>query len=228
MLYAVSDIHGYYELWRKFLDEIKFSADKDMIYVLGDFIDKGNESVRLLKEMKDMDGVTVLAGNHERMFSRAYRMRFIKINSCSDIAFYKRYLAEGEETINEFYKLDMDEKITLLDWIDGLPLYKELDVNGRKLVLVHGGIGNFAADKKLSDYTEKELTWYRVKEDDKFYEDRILICGHTPTLKEDGSPAEIIRRGNYINIDGGCFLPHKGGRLAYICLDTLEEGYIDP
>ncbi|MBQ8780977.1 MAG: metallophosphoesterase [Oscillospiraceae bacterium] len=227
MLYAVSDIHGCYELWRKFLDEIKFSADKDRIYVLGDFIDRGNGSVRLLKEMKDMDGVTVLAGNHERMFSRAYRMRFRKINSCSDIALYKRYLADGgEETINEFFKLDMDEKIALLDWIDGLPLYKELDVNGRKLVLVHGGIGNFAADKKLSEYTEKELTKYRVSDDDRFYDDRILICGHTPTLKEDGSAAEIIKRRDYINIDCGCLWREKGGRLAYLELEELRANYI--
>lgn len=39
MDYCISDIHGYYGLFCRLLDKIRFS-DKDKLYVLGDIIDK--------------------------------------------------------------------------------------------------------------------------------------------------------------------------------------------
>ena len=43
MDYCISDIHGYYGLFCRLLDKIRF-GDKDKLYVLGDIIDKGPDS----------------------------------------------------------------------------------------------------------------------------------------------------------------------------------------
>lgn len=43
MDYCISDIHGYYGLFCRLLDKIRF-GDKDKLYVLGDIIDKGQDS----------------------------------------------------------------------------------------------------------------------------------------------------------------------------------------
>ena len=48
MTYFVSDIHGEYDLFMRLLKKIKFS-EQDEMYVLGDIIDKGKYSVKLIK-----------------------------------------------------------------------------------------------------------------------------------------------------------------------------------
>ena len=53
MTYVISDIHAEYDLFMRLLDRIKFS-DSDVLISCGDIIEKGNDSVRLLKFVKNM------------------------------------------------------------------------------------------------------------------------------------------------------------------------------
>ncbi len=39
--YVISDIHGHYEYYVKMMEKIKFS-NADMLYILGDVIDRGS------------------------------------------------------------------------------------------------------------------------------------------------------------------------------------------
>lgn len=48
MRYCISDLHGKYELFQKLLNVIHFS-EKDTMYICGDIIDKGENSIRLAK-----------------------------------------------------------------------------------------------------------------------------------------------------------------------------------
>ena len=72
MVYCVSDIHGYYDLFCRLLDKIGFCGG-DKLYVLGDIVDKGRDSVRLAKLLFSMPGVCCIAGNHEYDFLKYYR-----------------------------------------------------------------------------------------------------------------------------------------------------------
>ena len=51
MIYVVSDLHGSNKKFQKLLKEINF-ADKDIMYVLGDIVDYGEESIELLCDNK--------------------------------------------------------------------------------------------------------------------------------------------------------------------------------
>ena len=53
MIYVCSDIHGEYDLFVKLLQKINFSSN-DIMVVCGDVIDKGQDSVKLLKLIKDI------------------------------------------------------------------------------------------------------------------------------------------------------------------------------
>ncbi|WP_081846758.1 metallophosphoesterase [Butyrivibrio sp. AE3004] len=48
--YAISDLHGQYDLFQKLLDVIHFSDD-DFMYVLGDAIDRGPDGIKILHTM---------------------------------------------------------------------------------------------------------------------------------------------------------------------------------
>lgn len=66
MIYCVSDIHGDFIRYQTMLKMINFSSD-DTLYVLGDVIDRGTESMRILFDMMSRDNVIPIAGNHEYM-----------------------------------------------------------------------------------------------------------------------------------------------------------------
>lgn len=67
MDYCISDIHGYYDLFCRLLEKIKFSG-ADKLYVLGDMIDKGPDSIRLAKLLFSMPNVFCIAGNQNMIF----------------------------------------------------------------------------------------------------------------------------------------------------------------
>ena len=72
MDYCISDVHGYYELFCRLLDKIKFGSG-DRLYVLGDSVDKGPDSIRLAKLLFSVPNIRCIAGNHEYDFLKYYR-----------------------------------------------------------------------------------------------------------------------------------------------------------
>ena len=71
MRYCVSDIHGEYDLFTRLLERIGFSDDDEM-YVCGDVLDKGEDSVRLAKLISSLENVRCIIGNHELQFLNYY------------------------------------------------------------------------------------------------------------------------------------------------------------
>ena len=67
MKYVTSDIHGCYEELIELLQLIHFS-EKDFLYIIGDAIDRGTESIKTLKKIMSMKNVELLMGNHEEFF----------------------------------------------------------------------------------------------------------------------------------------------------------------
>ncbi len=64
--YVVSDLHGQYRTFVKGLKSIRFS-DSDMLYVIGDAIDRGPEGVKILEYIKLHENMELIIGNHEFM-----------------------------------------------------------------------------------------------------------------------------------------------------------------
>ena len=68
----------------------------------------------------------------------------------------------GNETLKSFRALmgyapqDVHE---ILDYLRYAPLYEAITVGEKDYILVHGGLGNFSPNKKLSEYTADELLW---------------------------------------------------------------------
>ena len=131
----------------------------------------------------------------------------------------------GELSLADFLWLNEEETQTVWNYMTDMPLYKELEVGERQFVLVHGGLKNFSLSRPLCDYEPDEILWCRPEEDTTYYPDKYVVFGHTPVqLLGIDSPAKIYRKGNLIDIDCGCVF--QSGRLACLCLDTMEEIYI--
>lgn len=232
MIYVMSDIHGEFEKYRAMLEKIDFSQE-DTLFVLGDVVDRGPEPVRVLQNMAARDNVYLLKGNHEAMASYVLRRLCVEIteeNAQSQIdAALMRAIMEwqqngGDVTMKKFGELSMEDREDLLDFIDDAPLYDAVDVGERTFVLVHSGLGNFEPGKRLSQYSFDELACMRPDYERRYYQDSSIyvVSGHTPTQAVTGK-AQIYHACNNILIDCGAAY---GGRLACLCLDTMQEYYV--
>ena len=64
--YVISDIHGELDRFEELLDKIGL-RETDMLYVLGDVLDRGPHPVKTLLKLMEMPNAICIAGNHEIM-----------------------------------------------------------------------------------------------------------------------------------------------------------------
>lgn len=224
MRYCVSDIHGEYALFFKLLDKIGFS-DGDVLYVCGDVIDKGKDSVRLARFILDMPNAVCVAGNHEYAFLKYYWS--IMRSSPEDFDAVLKKLREYFPYDGKLLDWDVVDKLELL------PYYVEEE----DFICVHAGVplDEHSRILPLNAATREQLVYDRT-----FKEPRIVpqggkcvLFGHTPTsyiCGEDkilaysaSSEAAHIRDYYKVHLDTGTWL---NGVLGCFCIDTCRSVYV--
>ncbi len=220
MIYVMSDIHGCLNAYKSMLAKIDLK-DSDSLYILGNVIDYGEDSIELLKDMMMRANVFPLVGDHEvialNMMKRSYekRMNDAVMKKC------RTWLEKGGmKTFSDFNALDDEEKLDIIDYLEEFTLFDEVTLkkSGKQFVLVHAGLKNFSADRNLEDYELKELLTQCPDYDKVYFDDKILVTGHkiTPDNK-------VINKNNHLAINCGCAF---GGALACVRLDDMKEFYV--
>ena len=232
MNYVISDIHGYYDQFIELLELIQLNDD-DTLYVLGDVVDRGPKPIKTLLKLMEMPNAVCIVGNYELMALDGLRFLNTQITTESVDSIDGELLGNlidwqrngSETTIEEFKQLDQEMRREVLSFIMEFSMYEELTVNGQKYLLVHAGLGDYSPEKQIEDYSLKNLVWDRADYNTQYFDDTIVITGHTPTQLIEGNPnpGRIYKYLNHIAIDCGCGMPD--GRLAAICLETGEEFY---
>ncbi len=233
MTYAISDIHGCYDKYLEMLQTINFSSE-DTLYILGDMIDRGPDGFKIMLDAASRPNVVGLMGNHEAMALEALSGMIQAAERGDDIPLYEDeaeavelwFYNGGEISLADFLWLNDEERNTVWEYMNNMPLYREVSAGGKEFVLVHGGLGGFDEARPLDDYKAKEILWYRPKADTDYYPDKYTVFGHTPVQHFGtwNTEAKIYRNGTMIDIDCGCVFPN--GRLGCLCLDTMEEFYV--
>lgn len=231
MYYVMSDIHGEYEKYRELLEKIGFS-DEDTLFVLGDVVDRGPEPVKVLLDMSMRSNVYPIMGNHEVMMLDVLEPLLAEITEdnwntqiSGDLLrkFSLWQINGGDVTVRQIRALPQDERMTLLEYVKEFSPYETVDVGDKTFLLVHAGLGGYRADKRMREYTVFELAFDRPTLDTTYYgDDVVVIAGHTPT-RAFHDRWEPFRSGNAVFIDCGATF---GGRLACLCLDTMETFYV--
>ncbi len=237
MIYVMSDIHGCYALFRQMCEKIRFSEEDDL-YILGDFIDRGDQPIPLLLDCMDRINVYPLMGNHEAVMLQCISglPEYAALEQISDyytedgLTLFSGWMQNGGAvTLAQYLDLPEERRRDLQLYLKEFKLFEELEMpDGRQFIFTHSGIEGFDPAKPLEDYEPDALLNARPQQSDRFFTDRKLIFGHTPTLTypQLHGKAEVLFTDTYINIDCGAVFREAGGKLACLRLDDMEVFYV--
>ena len=229
MIYAVSDLHGSLDKFQKLLREIRFS-DNDVMYVVGDILDYGDQPIELLCDLSMRYNVIPIVGDHDY---RALKLlgeldKMLRGESAPDPEVLGQMTAwiqdGGQKTMEGFKALDEDMKEGVIEYLEDMSLYEEVEVKGKKYLLVHAGIADFDADTPLDDYMPEDFIHESADTECQLIDGVTLVVGHRPTYEIEGAEKGKIYHGEgVIAIDCGAAF---GEPLGCICLDNGKEYYI--
>ncbi len=225
MKYCVSDLHGEYGLFCKLLEKLRFSERDEMI-VCGDILDKGEESIRLLKLIFSMPNVRCILGNHEYQFLKFYWSLMEGSPEDFDVVLAKLRGYVGADG----HLLQWED----MDKLEQLPFYIEED----GCLFVHAGVP-LTENKKilpLEGVSAEEFVYDRTfKEPSVLPNDRrCVVFGHTPTHYIDGKREILlyprvespVSMSDYykVHLDMGVYLT---GIIGCFCMDSMERIYVE-
>ncbi len=213
---VISDIHGCYKTFDELINKINLQKD-DNLYLLGDYIDKGIDSSKVLDKIISLSedfNVFPLMGNHENDIIKAQE----EYDTDSFYLFVK-LLTKSPEL------LDKNKKIIkkYYDFMINLPYYYEVG----NFILVHGGI-DFSKENIFENKSALLVLRYFDKNVPADF-NRVIVHGHNPT-EIDKIKQKINSKSKVISLDNGCVYnkPHKAysymelGNLCCFNLDTYE------
>ncbi len=197
---VIPDIHGCLETFEALLSKIQLT-ENDQLFLLGDYINKGNYSKEVLdliinlqeKQSKKGYQIFPLRGNHEQM------------------------MLEDDKYENEVTEFDKKH----YDFVSSLPYFYELD----NFLLVHAG---FNLNDETPFLDTESMLWIRdfsINDATKnsLFKNKTIIFGHNPTFLND-ILVDIERNAPSICLDNGCVYKHKWflGNLLCLDLDSYE------
>lgn len=128
-VYAVGDLQGCLDPLKCLLERVAFDPTKDRLWLVGDLVNRGPQSLETLRFLYAMrESVVSVLGNHDlHLLAVAHKSERLK----------------KSDTLREI--LEAPDREPLLDWLRRLPLlhYDEQ----RKVALVHAGIPRSGAWK---------------------------------------------------------------------------------
>lgn len=245
MIYAIADIHGYYDLFRSRIELLEPELEKqgNRLVLLGDYIDRGPDSFRSLELAHSLqkkhgkEKVIALKGNHEEWF-----LDFIEGRG-------DEWLAEDENFNTSGTFLDDEQKKQLAElksrqariqlirsnirqchrellvWAKKLPLYYETPTQ----IFVHAGVEEDIPKDEMDYCTlgtpEYVFTGKYPPTTGQFYKD--IIAGHTAASSVAGDPAfeGIFYDGaSHYYIDGAV---ERTGKLLCLAYDEKVRRYFE-
>ena len=236
-VYVTSDAHGHLRA----LDEALSAAgvgEHDVLYVLGDMIDRGPEPLGVVNLVRSLPGAQVLMGNHEQLMLEALAHREPPREGGFDLSGFTRasFVAwsdwvnnGGATTVAALEALEPTAYEDVLAWMRELPVYAAVQAGEHTFALTHAGVrassmrswaaGHGAPDlcdpiqleQALAAQAPEDLLW--IRED--------FWCERTGLVSDEGA-GPIVVAGHTPSPYLAHFLP----AAAELCMTAEGKGRV--
>ena len=199
---VIGDVHGHYGALCSLLAEIGIDND-DQVYFLGDLIDRGPESAKVV-DLVIKNQYKCILGNHEIML-----LESLGGEQINHLAFQAWLQNGGNATVMSYgHKMLPREHI---EWMKSLPFYFDLG----DYWLVHAGVNPC---KSIIQQSTEEFCWIRDKfhrSTEPYFKDKTIVVGHTITFTFSGIDSGKIAQGKgWLGIDTGAYHRTQGWLTA--------------
>ncbi|MEM9163654.1 MAG: metallophosphoesterase [Cyanobacteria bacterium P01_F01_bin.4] len=203
----IGDIHGHYDGLMHLLDAIAPDST-DEVYFVGDLIDRGPKSYKVI-ELVRSHGYKCVLGNHEQLLIEAFPKGEAYMPS------FQGWMYSGGQATLASYS-NTDDLFEHIAWIKTLPPYLDLD----DIWLVHAGVN---PQRSLQQQTIHEFCWIREtfhSHDSRYFANKMIVTGHTITFTLPGiEPGQLAQGPGWLDIDTGAYHP-KSGWLTAVDFDN--------
>ena len=239
MIYLTSDIHGCLKEFKKILESVRFGKD-DHLYIIGDVLGRGDDSIPLLQYVMRCDNMTLLMGNHEQAFLWNMDENTGPLSDEEVRHFWITH--SGPQVLAQYEALSSHEREEVLNYVKCCPMYVILGKN----ILVHAGLDakesrasqmEHVDEQALKELMRSQKSFKMLWQTKDFYGEPMnfndpevrVFFGHMFSLiiRQDRGEAldstEIWKDKNRIGLDCGYAF---GGKMVMYCLDTDEAYYL--
>lgn len=230
MTFVVANLYGRLEKFEKLIKKINLK-DSDILYVLGNIVDYGDQSIELVNDLSGRYNVYSVLGEHDY---KAYLLlsefdRMIKEGGVPSASFTKDMISwaqdGGQATLEAFKDADSDSKEGFLDYLSDLPVFEEVTLkNGKEFVLTCRGIAGFDKNTDLYDYSLDAFINGFLDLDKTYFDEKTMIVGyldyeHTPA----GRAGKVTAKNNNIALAPDM---SENDDVVCVCLETNDEYYV--
>ncbi|HEY5267646.1 MAG TPA: metallophosphoesterase [Candidatus Saccharimonadales bacterium] len=213
----VGDIHGCVDEFKELLINISYDPKEDRLILLGDLIDRGPDSVGMVKLAREMN-LECLMGNHEHKFVKWYRSQGTRVDVYDSKKYYNQFSDED------------------VQYIHNMPTYIELD----DVIAVHAGLkpGILLSNQRKDDlmylrYTDADKKFVSLKKINSIGKEaagaifwteygpftKNIVYGHNVHSMTDIKVDTFYEGNACYGIDTGCCF---NGRLTALIWETKE------
>jgi bis(5'-nucleosyl)-tetraphosphatase (symmetrical) len=195
-LYAIGDLQGCNEELGALLKALRFSADRDRLWFVGDLVNRGPDSLGVLRRIRSLgDAATVTLGNHDlHLLAVAFGSARIR----------------SDDTLTD--TLAAPDRDALLEWLAARPLFHE--DRALNIGMLHAGLAP-QWDLTLARQCAREVENVLQRDPQKLFE---RLYGDQPdrwdpALEGEGRLRFIVNcftRLRYVDADGRLALRAKG------------------
>lgn len=215
----IGDIHGCIDEFNELVDILSYDKEEDRLILLGDLIDRGPDSVAVVRKAREM-GLECVMGNHEHKFLKWYNSQGSKVDVYDKHPHYTQFT---DEDVNYIFRMSNYIK---------LPEHN--------IVVVHAGmrsrvplINQAKEDLMYIRYIDSNQNLLSLKKinklgkeamDAKFWTDfwtgpESIIYGHNVHSYQDPLIEEVAPGVMCYGLDTGCCF---GGKLTALIVETKE------
>lgn len=222
-IFAIGDIHGHFEALKKVLKKSKFDYNSNKLIVLGDIIDGGLDTFKVVEELLKIKHLVFVLGNHDEMFKRYLSSDLVE-NAWLDQGGWATLNSYGGNCVFDTSR----GIITTFDTTDVIvPMkHQKFFDNGKyyyvinNMLFIHGGLNlkikNISLQDKYVLINDRKLINY-AQHGNNIFDYKKVFVGHTSTQKYDKNVP--IKYKNLLMLDTGIY--HKG-KLTLMNVKTEE------